>query len=81
MACTVRRAVQLEVSVNTKNQTREQVHALVDELLRQQGIVECGIMGYFSLALGHNSDAKLGAEPDGELKKRGAIALRSTELH
>ena len=79
MACTVRHPVQLEVSLDTKGQTREKVYELVDALLRQHGIIECGIMGYFSLALGKGSDEKLGTEPGPELKKHGAIALRAAE--
>jgi hypothetical protein len=81
MACTVKRPVQLEVSLETKGQTRDKVAAIVDALLRQNGVIECGIMGYISIALGKGSDEKLGTDPGPELKKDGVISVRTTEAH
>lgn len=77
MACTVRRPVQVEVAVNTEGQTREKVIELVDALLRQNGAIECGIMGFFSIALGGDSSGKLGSDPGPDLKKLGVTSLRT----
>jgi hypothetical protein len=81
MACTVKHPVQLEVSLDTKGQTREKVTAIVDALLRQHGVIECGLLGYFSLALGKGSEEKLGSVPGSDLKKDGVLAVRTTEAH
>ena len=44
MACTVRRET-MELKIDPKHQTREKVHELLDQLLRENGAIECGIMG------------------------------------
>lgn len=44
MACTVRRET-VELKIDVKNQTREKVHEMLDQLLRENGAIECGLMG------------------------------------
>jgi hypothetical protein len=76
MACTVKRPVKLEVSLETKNQTREKVHEIVDALLRENGVIECGIMGAFSMTLREASP-----DPAPELKKQGVTSVKTIEAH
>ena len=77
MACAVH-PVKMEVALNTKDQTRQSVIAVVEALLRQHGVVECGIMGFLSIGLGEGSERELGSDPGVELKKHGVISLRTT---
>jgi len=81
MSCGKVRSARVEVSLHTHEQTREKVHALVDALLRENGAIECGIMGYFSFALGEGSNHELGSDPGPELKKHGVISVKTTEAH
>ncbi len=78
MACTVRRAVDVEVALDTKGQTREKVFELVDAILRQNGAIECGIMAFLSVGLGDHSARELGSAPSAELKKHGVTSLKTT---
>jgi hypothetical protein len=80
MACTVP-SVRVEVSLDTHQQTREKVLAIVDALLRENGAIECGIMGAFSLALGEKSSRELGTLPGPELKRLGVTSLKTTATH
>ncbi|MGB8769736.1 MAG: hypothetical protein WCC92_08980 [Candidatus Korobacteraceae bacterium] len=43
MACTVVRE-RVELKIEAKHQTREKVHEMLDQLLRENGAIECGIM-------------------------------------
>jgi hypothetical protein len=43
MACSVHFDT-VELKIDKKNQTREKVHEMVDQLLRENGAIECGIM-------------------------------------
>ena len=43
MACTVVQD-RVELKIDTKNQTREKVHEMLDKLLRDNGAIECGVM-------------------------------------
>jgi hypothetical protein len=80
MPCSVPRPVEIEVSLDTKNQTREQVIAIVESILGANGAIQCGIMGHFSVTLGQGEDRKLGTDPGPELKKLGVTSLKKTEL-
>jgi hypothetical protein len=77
MACGVERPVKMEVALNTNGQTSQSVHEVVEALLRMNGVIECGIMAYFSIGLGEGS-AELGADPGPELKRHGVISLKTT---
>lgn len=77
MACGVPHPVKMEVALNTQGQTRQSVIEVVESLLRMNGIIECGIMAYFSIGLGEGS-AELGSDPGPELKKHGVISLKTT---
>jgi hypothetical protein len=44
MACTVRRE-KVELRLEAKNQSREKVHEMLDQLLRENGAIECGLLG------------------------------------
>jgi hypothetical protein len=68
----------MEVALNTQGQTRENVIAVVEALLRQNGAIECGIMAFFSIGLGEGS-AELGSDPGPELRKHGVISLKTTD--
>ena len=83
MACSVgpRHSVGVEVTLDTRGQTREKVLAAVDAILRQNGLIECGIMGFLSMRLGEGSAQELGSEPDPELKKHGVVLVKTTEAH
>jgi hypothetical protein len=76
MACEVRPG-KFEVALNTNGQTHQSVIEVVEALLRQNGAIECGIMAYFSIGLGESS-AELGSDPNAELKRHGAISLKTT---
>lgn len=78
MACGTGRPVKVEVSLETKDQTHEKVMAAIDALLRQNGAIECGIMGHFSFSLGESSARKLDSDPGPELKKHGVTSLKTT---
>jgi hypothetical protein len=77
MPCGVPSAVKMEVALNTEGQTRESVIEIVDQLLRMNGTIECGIMAYFSIGLGDGS-AQLGSDPGPELKRLGVMSLKTT---
>lgn len=79
MACGVVRPTKVEVSLETKNQTREKVLAIVETLLRENGAIECGIMAHFSMTLGEGSERKVGSDPGPELKKLGVTSVKSTK--
>jgi len=79
MACTVLRAANYEVALDTTNQTRQKVIEVVDALLRQTGgSIECGILGYLSIGLGAESSNTLGRDPGPELAKHGVLSLKAT---
>jgi len=78
MACTVKRPVTLEVSLETKNQTREKVFAAIDALLRENGAIECGLLGAFSIHLSESSEHRGGSAPAPELAKLGVTSLKTT---
>ncbi len=80
MGCEVLHAAKAEVTIDTKHQTREKVHELVDELLRANGAIECGIMAYFSFALGEVPNLAGGSAPSVELKKHGVISVKNTKV-
>ena len=48
MACVVR-ADKAEIKIDKKNQTHDKIHELLDQLLRENGAVECGIMGALTI--------------------------------
>jgi hypothetical protein len=80
MACGVVRPVEIEVSLDTKNQTRENVIAIVERILNANGAIECGLMGHFTVALGASSERPpAGGDPGPELKKLGVTSLKKTE--
>ena len=78
MACTPP-VVRYDVSLDTKDQTREKIHEAIDALLRQNGAFECGIMAYFSFTLGEA--AKTETHPAPELKKQGVTSVTTTGVH
>ena len=78
MACLVQPG-KFEVSLETKNQTREKVLAAVDAILRQNGAIECGLLGAFSVSLGEGSERKGGSAPGPELTKHGVTSLKTTK--
>ena len=81
MACTVpHRAVEIEVALDTKDQTRERVKEIVEAILARNNAIECGIMGYFSIRLGEAADHKHLHDPGEELKGKGVRAIKTTEL-
>jgi hypothetical protein len=78
MACEIQRTVKVEASLDTKHQTHEKVMQAIDALLRQNGAIECGIMGHFSFTLGPSPEQKLGSDPGPELKKHGVTSLKTS---
>jgi hypothetical protein len=80
MACSVPRPVEIGVFVDTKNQTHEQVLAIVDSILRANGAIECGIMAHFSITLGKRSEPRPESDPSPDLKKLGVTSLTKTEV-
>jgi hypothetical protein len=79
MGCTVLKDVAVEVSLDTRNQTREKVTQIVEHLLRSNGAIECGILGFLSFRLGEGSDRKVGSDPEPELKKLGVTSVKTTK--
>jgi hypothetical protein len=77
MACT-KRPTALEVSLDTKNQTPEKIHAAIDALLKANGAIECGLLAFLSMRLGEGSEQKGGSAPSPELAKAGVTSLKTT---
>jgi hypothetical protein len=76
MACSVP-PVRFDVTLDTKDQTREKIHEAIDAILRQNGAIECGIMAFFSAALGETP--KTETHPAPELKKHGVTSVTTTK--
>jgi hypothetical protein len=79
MACDVR-PVEISASLDTRNQTHEQVIALVEHIFRVNGVIECGLMGHVSFTFGQNLEKPAGGDPGPELKKLGVTSLKKTEI-
>jgi hypothetical protein len=80
MACSVPTPVEIEVSLNTANQTREQVIAIVERILGANGAMECGIMARFSVTLANRSERTQDTNPGPELAKLGVTSLEKTAV-
>jgi len=78
MACQVVRAVNVEVALDTKDQTRAKVVEMVEALLRQNNVIECGIMTRFSITLAEGPTRAQQMTPSTELKNLGVVSLTST---
>jgi hypothetical protein len=78
MACGVVRAVNIEVALDTKDQTSDKVHKIVEALLRQNNVIECGIMARFSMTFAENPGGEQPMEASTELKKLGVASLMTT---
>jgi hypothetical protein len=44
MACGKVGTGKLQFKLDTKNQTREKIHEMLDQLLRENNAIECGLM-------------------------------------
>ena len=73
MACVVQRAVTIDVALDTKGQTRKHIEDLVEAILRQNNIIECGIMAHLTMQLNPTQ-----REPTAELKKLGVLSVDTT---
>jgi hypothetical protein len=71
MPCGTGRPVRFEVAIDTKGQTHEKVHAIVDALLRQNNAIECGIMAGFSLVFSETA----GVQETPEMKQLGVLSV------
>jgi hypothetical protein len=78
MACTVVRPGTVEFTVDTKNQTHETVMALVETVMRQYNIIECGIMARFSITVADDAGRIQDPAPGADLKKLGVVSMSST---
>lgn len=79
MACTVVRNVDVDVALDTEGQTREKVMALVDEILRQNNAIECGIMARFAISLRNRSEEEVVSGPGAELAKLGVTYVKTVQ--
>lgn len=78
MGCEVVRPGTIEFTVDTKQQTHDQVMALIETVMRQYAIVECGIMARFSITLAAGASGIEEVTPSTELKKLGVVSMNST---
>jgi hypothetical protein len=78
MGCEVVHPGTIEFTVDTKQQTHDQVMSLIETVMRQYAIVECGIMARFSITLGDGAAAIQEVTPSAELKKLGVVSMNST---
>jgi hypothetical protein len=78
MACGVVRPGTVEFTVDTSQQTHDQVIELINKVMAQYAIIECGIMARFSITLGEGADGIREVTPSAELKKLGVISMNST---
>ena len=70
--------VSVEVTFNPKDQTREKLNEVVDVVMRQFAVAECGIMGKFTFTLEGSSGRLQEMPPSAELKKLGVTSIKST---
>ena len=78
MGCEVVRPGTVEFTVDTKQQTHDQVMELLETVMRQYAIIECGIMARFSITLGDGAAGIRDVTPSAELKRLGVVAMNST---
>lgn len=78
MGCEVVRPGTIEFTVDTKQQTHDQVMDLLQTVMRQYAIIECGIMARFSITLGDGAAGIRDVAPSAELKKLGVVSMNST---
>lgn len=74
MACTVERAMTIDIALDTKGQTRKHVEDIVEAILRQNNAIECGIMARLTMELNPSTQR----EPTAELKKLGVLSVDKT---
>jgi hypothetical protein len=81
MACTVNKFDTVEVSLQTQGQTREKIVAMVETMLRQAGVVECGIMGGFFMRFGEDVKVQAGPDLAADLRNLGVVSVKTTQAH
>lgn len=78
MGCEVVRPGTVEFTLDTSHQTHDQVVELINKVMAQYAIIECGIMARFSITLGDGAAGIKEMTPSAELKKLGVISMNST---
>jgi hypothetical protein len=68
----------VELILDTKNQTGDQIRALFEEMLRVNNVIECGIMQRFAVTFAPSPGHLHDRTPSAALKKLGVVSMQTT---